>query len=132
MDQTARKEVTMNEIEAICTHHVRPEHLNHHMSLFGGRIAGWMCEAAYIATVKLRRSSEGIVVAKADGIRFLRPLHLGDVLELRARVTRLGRTSIVLTVEGTEVLSGERSCEGTFVFVAVDEQGRSTPHGLVL
>ena len=130
MDQTARKEATMNEIEAICTHHVRPEHLNHHMSLFGGRIAEWMCEAAYIATVKLRRSGEGIVVARADGIRFLRPLHLGDVLELRARVTRLGRTSIVLTVEGTEVLSGERSCEGTFVFVTVDEQGLSTPHGL--
>lgn len=120
----------MREIEAVCTHHVRPEHLNHHMSLYGGRIADWMCEAAYIATVKLRGSSEGIVVAKVEGIRFLRSLHLGDVLELRARVTRLGRSSIVLTVEGTEVLSGERSCEGAFVFVTVDAQGRSTAHGL--
>lgn len=120
----------MKEIEAVCAHHVRPEHLNHHMSLYGGRIADWMCEAAYIATVKLRGSSAGIVAAKVEGIRFLRPLHLGDVLELRARVTRLGRTSIVLTVEGTELLSGGRSCEGTFVFVTVDEQGRSTPHGL--
>ena len=122
----------MNPIEAICSHHIRPEHLNHHKSLFGGTITSWMCEAAYIATVKLRGSAEGIVLARADGIRFLRPLYAGDVLELRARVERLGRTSIVLQVEGSSLLSGEKSCEGRFVFVTVDEDGRSRAHGLAL
>lgn len=120
----------MKEIEAICTHHVRPEHLNHHMSLFGGRIAHWMCEAAFIATVKRRGRSDGIVLARMSEVRFLRPLHLGDVLELRARVTKLGRSSIVLTVEGAEVLSGQPCCRGELVFVTVDEQGGSVPHGL--
>ena len=117
-------------MEAICTHHIRPEHLNHHLSLYGGRILDWMCEAAYIATVQLRRSSEGIVLARAEQVRFLRPLHLGDVLELRANLERLGTTSIVLRVEGTELLSGERSCTGTLIFVTVDGEGHSCPHGL--
>jgi acyl-CoA hydrolase len=120
----------MDRTEAICTHHIRPEHLNHHLSLFGGRIAEWMCEAAYIATVKLRGRSDGIVMTRAQEVRFLRPLHLGDVLELHAVVEQLGGTSIVLKVTGTELLSTERCCEGTLVFVTVDEQGRSTEHGL--
>lgn len=120
----------MNTLEAVCTHHIRPEHLNHHLSLFGGTIARWMCEAAFLATVKLRRRSDGIVMTRADAVRFLRPLHLGDVLELRAGVERLGTSSIVLRVEGRELLSGALCCEGTLVFVTVDEAGRPTAHHL--
>ena len=120
----------MKPVEAVCAHHIRPEHLNHHLSLFGGTIASWMCEAAFIATVRLRGRSDGIVMTRADEVRFLRPLHLGDVLELRAAVERLGRSSIVLRVEGTELLSGQACCSGRLVFVTVDENGRPARHNL--
>ncbi len=120
----------MKPIEAVCTHHIRPEHLNHHLSLFGGNITNWMCEAAFIATVRLRRRSDGIVMTRANDIHLFRPLHLGDVLELRARVERLGRSSIVLRVEGRELLSDAPCCSGTLVFVTVDENGRAVPHNL--
>lgn len=122
----------MNQMEAISTHHIRPEHLNHHLSLYGGNIADWMCEVAYVATAKLRRRSDRIVMSRANSLRFLRPLGLGDILELRATVERLGTTSIVLRVEGTEVLSGEVCCTGELVFVTVDEEGHKCPHGLTL
>ena len=120
----------MNQIEAISTHHIRPEHLNHHLSLYGGNIADWMCEVAYVATARLRRRNDHIVMSRANELRFLRPLRLGDILELRATVDRVGKSSIVLRVEGIEVLSGERSCTGELVFVTVDDKGHKCPHGI--
>jgi acyl-CoA hydrolase len=48
-----------------------------------------------------------------------------------ARVTRVGRTSVTVGVDmfAEEVASGDRrlATSGSFVFVAVDDEGRPTP-----
>lgn len=111
-------------------YHIRPEHLNHHGSLYAGRILDWMCELAFAATVELRGRSDGIVMAGADGIRLLSPVRAGEVLVMEAQVAALGTTSITLLVQGKELTGGRLCCAGRCVFVTVDSNGNKTPHGL--
>lgn len=114
------------------SHQLRPEHLNHHNTLYAGQITDWLIEAAFIAAAKLWGSTDHMVMASADNIRLTRPMVLGDILSLEASVVHLGTTSIVLRVQGTELLSGAPACSGEFVFVTVDGNGRKCPHGLRL
>ncbi len=119
-------------MEIIAKYQIRPEHLNHHHTLYAGQIADWLIEAAYVEAVTLWKRTDHIVMAGANHIQMLRPMRLGDVMVLKAGVARLGRTSIVLNVEGTELLSGERCAYGEFVFVTIDDEGHKAPHGLTL
>lgn len=117
-------------MNSVTRHQIRPEHLNHHGTLYAGQITDWLTEAAFIRTAQVRGRTDHIVMAGANQIRLLRPMVPGEILDLGAEVVRLGTTSIVLQVEGRELLSGVLCCEGEFVFVTVDDEGRKCPHGL--
>lgn len=117
-------------MNSLTKHQIRPEHLNHHETLYAGQITDWLSEAAFICTAQLRGRTDHIVMAGADKIRLFRPMRPGDILDLAAEVSHLGSTSIVLRVEGREMLSGTLCCEGEFIFVTVDDDGRKCPHGL--
>jgi acyl-CoA hydrolase len=117
-------------METITRHHIRPEHLNHHGTLYAGQMMDWLTEAALLCTVQLRGRTDHIVMAGADHMRFLRPTVPGEILELRAEISHLGETSIVVQVKGCEMLSGADCCQGEFIFVTVDEAGHKAPHGL--
>jgi acyl-CoA thioesterase YciA len=62
---------------------------------------------------------------------FIRPMKVGDVLEVYTEVTRIGRTSMTIQIEAwaqrfqTELR--EMVTEATFTFVAIDDAGRPRP-----
>ena len=66
-----------------------------------------------------------------DAMTFKRPIAVGDIVSIYGRVERVGRTSITVrleTIVQRRVLAEEISVtEGTFVYVAIDENGRSRP-----
>ena len=70
-------------------------------------------------------------MASSDRIEFLAPVLVGDMVELAARVVRVGRISMTVAVEGTRevLMTGERqlAMRGTFEMVAVDGAGRPVP-----
>ena len=102
----------------------KPEDLNQHGALFGGRLLQWVDEeAAIIAVAQL--GTTDVVTRHMSEIDFVSRAERGDLLELDYRVHGFGRTSITLgcrvenAVTGQEVLTLER-----IVFVAVDDEGR--------
>jgi len=103
-----------------------PEHANNLGHVFGGVILSLMDKCAAIAAFRHSRSS--VVTASIDRVDFREPIHLGDLVVMKASVNYVGRSSmeVGVRVEAEDLLSGHRrhtnSCYMTFV--AVDRNGR--------
>jgi acyl-CoA hydrolase len=105
---------------------VFPQHLNHQGNLFGGEALRMMDSAAFIAAT--RRARRTMVTVGVERVAYEAPVHHGEIVEVAATVSGVGRTSVEVAVEMTAeaLLSGERRrCgTGTFTFVAVGEDDR--------
>jgi acyl-CoA hydrolase len=106
-----------------------PQDANNLGHVFGGVILSMMDKTAAIAAFRHSRSS--VVTASIDRVDFREPIHLGDLVVMKASVNFVGRTSmeVGVRVEAEELLTGRRrhtnSCYMTFV--AVDREGRPVP-----
>jgi acyl-CoA hydrolase len=103
-----------------------PGHANNLGHVFGGVILSMMDKCAAIAALRHTRTS--VVTASIDRVDFREPIHLGDLVVMRASVNYVGRTSmeVGVRVEAEDLSTGKRrhtnSCYLTFV--AVDRNGR--------
>ena len=78
-----------------------------------------------------------LVTAAVDGLQFLHPIKIGDLIILKARVTAAWSTSLEVEVEifSEETLTGLRrlTSRAYLTFVAIDREGRRLPiPGLIL
>jgi len=97
--------------------------------IFGGWVLAQMDLAAGI--VAHLRARSRLATAALDRMAFHRPVYVGDLVSCYAKVTRIGRTSMTVTVDtfarrgrtGEEV----KVTEGHFTLVAIDDQGRPRP-----
>jgi len=118
--------------ETIISHLVKPEDLQHHGTLFAGRMAEWLVETCFIAASRLVGKPEDVVCVKVHGISFEKPIHNGEITEIKARIACLGNTSI--TVKG-QAFTGDSevpAVSGMVTFVTVDKHGNPYAHGLSL
>lgn len=111
-------------------HFVRPEHMNHHNSLYAGYISEWITEAAFIGMAEVMGRTSHFVLAAVREIHVTKSVYTGSILELEYEVKKIGTTSVELTVEGKDFLSGDIHCKGSVVFVTVDDEGKKLPHGI--
>jgi acyl-CoA hydrolase len=111
--------VTMTEL-------VLPNDTNTLNNLMGGRLMHWMDIVSAIAAQK--HSNRIVVTASADSISFGQPIRLGNVVTLRAHVTRSFSSSmeVHVMVIAEDIPSGTKveSNRAFFTFVAVDQSGR--------
>ncbi|ANH04037.1 acyl-CoA thioesterase [Shinella sp. HZN7] len=100
---------------------VFPGDTNHHGTLFGGAGLALMDRIAFIAAT--RHGRVPFVTASVDRVDFQAPARVGELVELVARVTRVGRKSMTVEVEmvAEGLVSGERRLctRGSFSMVAV-------------
>jgi acyl-CoA hydrolase len=105
-----------------------PTHVNFGGKVHGGAVMKWLDQAGY--TCAASWSGSYCVTAYVSGIQFLNPIHVGDIVELKASVIRTGRTSLDVAVDisAHSPQSSERRRTGhcVVVFVAVDNQGKPT------
>jgi acyl-CoA hydrolase len=105
---------------------VFPGASNHYDTLFGGTALALMDEAAFIAATRLARKP--VVTVSSGKIDFNRPIPTGTLIELVAEVVRVGNTSLDVRVrvfvERMDAEGRELAIEGTFAFVALDENKR--------
>ena len=105
-----------------------PEKTNHHGTLFAGNGLQYLAKAAFLAGRSL--AQRDVVMAGVTGVEFLAPVHVGDVLTLRAWVSRVGRSSMTVCVTGLAQTLGappEEVLKGVFEMVAIDSTGRPAP-----
>lgn len=116
-------------VEARLLHMVFPDHTNHLGTLFGGQALAWMDMAAFIAASRYARST--VVTARSEQVDFNQPIHKGDLVEVVARIAKVGRSSMNVEVEviTENLLNGDRKLctRGRFVMIALDPLGQPTP-----
>lgn len=106
---------------------VPPALTNHCGTLYGVNALRLMGKAAFLCAARHARCD--VVMAKADGIEFHRPVRLGEIIGVSARVVFRGRSSMTVLVNAFTEDPGEKdpAISGRFMMVAVDGDGRPTP-----
>ncbi len=103
-----------------------PADTNANGDIFGGWVMSQMDQAGGIAGVERARGR--VVTVVVDGMTFIRPVRIGDVLSVYTQVRSVGRTSMKIGVEAWarrfRTPHREKVTEATFTFVAVDDEGR--------
>jgi acyl-CoA hydrolase len=103
--------------------------------ILGGTVMHLIDIAGAIACHRHTRSL--LVTAAVDGLQFLHPIKVGDLIILKAQVTAAWTTSLEVEVEvfSEETLTGVRrmTSRAYLTFVATDRDGRRLPiPGLIL
>ncbi|MEP2667424.1 MAG: acyl-CoA thioesterase [Cyclobacteriaceae bacterium] len=124
-----RKKKHPRESLVSMTELVLPNDTNTFNNLMGGRLMHWMDIVSAIAAQK--HSNNVVVTASVDNISFKSPIQLGNVVTLKAKVTRSFNTSmeVKIEVEAEDVPSDKKvdSNLAYFTFVALDKDGHPTP-----
>lgn len=105
---------------------VLPNDTNTLNNLMGGRLMHWMDIVSAIAGQK--HSNSTVVTASVDNISFRHPIRLGNVVTLKAKVTRAFSSSmeVRIDVEAEDVPAAHKfeSNSAYFTFVAIDKDGK--------
>ncbi|MFQ5781968.1 MAG: acyl-CoA thioesterase [Nitrosopumilus sp.] len=103
-----------------------PSDANPAGNVFGGEILKHIDMVAGI--VAQRHSQSNAVTVSMDSVNFLKPVFVGNVLKLNARINYVHNSSMEIEVksESEDIVTGIRTITGTaFVtFVALDKNGK--------
>ena len=105
-----------------------PSDANPAGNVFGGEILKHIDMVAGI--VAQRHSQSNAVTVSMDSVNFIKPIYVGNVLKLNARINYVHNSSmeIEVKVEAEDIVTGIRTITGTaFVtFVALEKKGKPT------
>ena len=106
-----------------------PADTNPNGDIFGGWLLAQMDIGGGVVAVA-RAGGRAATVA-IDAMTFLKPVQVGDIVSVYAEVVHIGRTSLKVRVQAwaKRALSEleEMVTEGTFTYVAIDENRRPRP-----
>ena len=114
--------------ETILTELMIPSYANFGGKVHGGIILSLMDKVAYVTAAK--HSSGYVVTVSVEGVEFLSPIEVGDLVSLKARVNYVGKTSMIVGIRvealnpKTGIIKHTNSCY--FTMVAKDENGQVT------
>ena len=107
-----------------------PRDTNANGDIFGGWLVSQMDLAAGIAMKRVARGRSATVAI--NNVNFLYPVNVGSTVSCYADVGEIGRTSAHIDIEVWIFNGGadeklRKVAEGQFVFVAIDDAGRTRP-----
>lgn len=104
-----------------------PKDTNPDGDIFGGWLLSQMDIAGMVTASDVARGR--VATVAIEGMAFLTPVHVGAVVSCYCDVLEIGRSSVRIVVEVwiNSKHDGEpiKVTEGEFVFVAIDENGRT-------
>ena len=122
MDEKPKGELVIRTI-------AMPADTNPSGDIFGGWIISQMDLGSGILAAKTAKSR--VVTVAIEGMSFLHPVKVGDRVACYAWVEKIGRTSMVISVEVwvQRYMSGEELLvtKGVFTYVALDREGKPIP-----
>jgi len=126
MSYQVKPEKTPEESQAEVILRMFPSDANPAGNVFGGEILKHIDMVAGI--VAQRHSQSNAVTVSMDSVNFIKPVYVGNVLKLNARINYVHNSSMEIEVkaEAEDIVTGIRTITGTaFVtFVALDKNGR--------
>lgn len=120
------KSKKVSDSEVIMTQLVLPIHTNSLDTIFGGTIMSWIDIAAAISAQ--RHCNRDVVTASMDQMSFYAPVKKGWVVNLKAKVNYVSKTSmeVGVKVEAENPKTGEHfhTSSAYMTFVALDSNGK--------
>ena len=102
-----------------------PTDVNFGGKVHGGMVMKWIDQASYACAAKW--SKHYCVTVSANGIRFIRPILVGQMVSVKARIVHTGRTSmhIYVSVKACDPKKNDivETNRCFITFMAVDESG---------
>ena len=115
--------------QVLMSHMMLPTNANPFGHIHGGDIMKYIDDAAGVVAMKHARTT--VVTASIDRLDFHKPVHIGNLLILKASLNSTGRTSmeIGVRVEAEDLLKARVThiASAYLTFVALDENNRPTP-----
>ncbi|MGL4723479.1 MAG: acyl-CoA thioester hydrolase YciA [Scandinavium sp.] len=109
-----------------------PADTNANGDIFGGWLMSQMDLGGAIMAKEIAQGR--VVTIRVEGMTFLRPVAVGDVVCCYARCTKRGNSSITVNIEvWVKKVSSEpigqryKATEALFIYVAVDSEGKPRP-----
>jgi len=106
-----------------------PSDINWGGKVHGGNIMRWIDEAAYVCGADW--AARHVITSYFGGIRFYRPILIGHVVEVTARLIHTGprsmHVSVHVTSAGPHRDQPELAAHGLAVVVALDDDGKAMP-----
>ena len=116
----------VNRSEMVLRFLSEPSNINFGGNVHGGAVMKWIDQAGYACAANW--CSSYCVTVYVGGIRFYKPIGIGDIVEIRAKIIYTGKTSMHV---GIDVFAGKPQSHGqhqtthcVIVFVAVDSSGQ--------
>lgn len=109
-----------------------PTDVNWGGKVHGGVVMRWIDETAHVLATRWNANADNVAIF-TGGVRFYRPLLIGHLVEVEARLLHTGRTSMHI---GVHVRSGDPAAGGdaledtTYcrtIFVGLDQERRAVP-----
>ncbi len=117
--------MTQSQREIALRFLAEPSEMNFGGKVHGGTVMKWIDQAGYTCAVSW--SGQYCVTVYVGGIRFYHPIHIGDLVEVQAKLIYTGTTSIHVAVD---VYAGDpkqsrrqKTTHCVIIFVAVDRDG---------
>lgn len=124
-----KKGKTVRSSEVIMTQLVLPIHTNSLDTVFGGTVMSWIDVAAAIAAQ--RHSNSEVVTASIDQLNFVAPIKKGWVVNLKASVNYVSKTSMEIGVrvdaENPKTSEYFHTASAYLTFVALGSDGKPRP-----
>lgn len=106
-----------------------PADTNANGDIFGGWLVSQMDLAAGVLAKKLAKGR--VATVSIHSMTFLSPVKVGDIVSCHADLIKKGNTSLTIDVEVwiecCHTQEKVKVTEGTFIFVALDANGRPRP-----
>lgn len=121
-----RKTKTPGESEVIMNELVLPNDTNLLGNLLGGRLMHWMDIAGALSAS--RHSNRVVATVFMDSLDFRHPIRMGELVQLRAKLIWVGRTSmqVKIKVYAENLKTGAiiKTNQGYMTYVALDDEGK--------
>lgn len=115
---------TVADSKTVYTQLIMPNDTNPLGNLMGGNLMRWMDIAAGICAAK--HANSNVVTVSVDNVSFKEPIKVGDVITIKAQVTRAFTTSVEVFLEVfTSSIPSDipkKSNNAYFTFVALDSK----------
>ncbi len=85
-----------SDSETVLTELMIPSYANFGGKVHGGIILSLMDKVAYVTAAK--HCSAYVVTVSVEGVEFLSPIEVGDLVSLKARVNYVGKTSMIVGI----------------------------------
>lgn len=107
----------------------QPADMNGNGDIFGGWVLSQMDVAGGALAARVAKGRVATVAITA--MTFVEPIKVGDMVSIYGEVAKIGRTSITIALETVvqrrQDDTDRRVTHGTFVFVAIDDDGKPRP-----